>query len=83
MQSLRLIAKALDTPISYLGNFENLPENTIGQRIKKARLYHGLTKKELAEILNINPKTLANWEQDKQTPLKKPKLNHLCFLLYR
>jgi transcriptional regulator with XRE-family HTH domain len=41
-----------------------LPENTLGQRIRKARLYHGLTKKEFADKLGVNEKTVRLWEED-------------------
>ncbi|MFZ5649182.1 MAG: helix-turn-helix domain-containing protein [Bacillota bacterium] len=40
---LRTLASALDVPIAYLGKYDDLPEGTLGQRIKKARLYHDLT----------------------------------------
>ncbi|UYZ15190.1 helix-turn-helix domain-containing protein [Brevibacillus sp. WF146] len=44
--NLRRLSEALAVPIAYLGCFENLPEQTLGQRIKKARLYHGYNKRE-------------------------------------
>ncbi|MFS8514879.1 MAG: helix-turn-helix domain-containing protein, partial [Planifilum fulgidum] len=44
LPNLRTLAQALDVSVAYLGCFENLPEQTIGQRIRKARLYHGFTK---------------------------------------
>lgn len=71
LPTLRKLAQALDVPIAYLGCFENLPENTLGQRITKARLSHGFTKKEFAEILGVHVKTLRNWEQDKCIPQPK------------
>lgn len=37
--SLRLLSDVLDVSVAYLGGFENLPESTLGERIKKARLF--------------------------------------------
>lgn len=54
--------------ILYL-EFESLPEDSLGQKIRKARLYHGLTKRELAQQLNINEKTLRTWVSDKRKPV--------------
>jgi len=68
---LRSLARVLGVPIAYLGCFERLPENTLGQRITKARLYHGLTKEEMAWAIGVDQKTLRSWEQDKHQPLQR------------
>ncbi len=68
--TLRKLSKALGVSIAYLGNYEILPEDTLGQRIEKARLYHGLRKTELAQQIGVNPKTIRLWERDKRKPLK-------------
>lgn len=68
LTNLRKIAEILKTPISYLGYFENLPEETFGQKLLKARLCNGLTKRELAKKLGVNEKTIAHWEDEKQKP---------------
>lgn len=62
--TVRALAAALKQPVWFLGCYELLPENTLGQRIRKARLYHGLTKKEFAERLGVNEKTVRLWEAD-------------------
>lgn len=66
MVTVRALAKALEQPIWFLGCYEVLPEDTLGQRIRKARLYHGLTKKEFADKLGlgVNEKTIRLWEAD-------------------
>ncbi|MFC7442960.1 helix-turn-helix domain-containing protein [Laceyella putida] len=69
--TLRRISKVLNQPISHLGCFESLPEVTLGQKIKKARLYHGLTKEEFAKLLSVDTKSLRNWERDICRPLDK------------
>ena len=48
----------------FLGCYEKLPEDTLGQRIRKTRLYHGLTKKEFSDRLGVNEKTVRLWEAD-------------------
>jgi transcriptional regulator with XRE-family HTH domain len=62
--NLRRLSEALAVPIAYLGCFENLPEHTLGQRIKKARLYHGYNKREFGEILGVSRRMIVGWEKD-------------------
>ena len=71
LSNLRKFAKVLKVSIEYLGYFEMLPENTLAQRITKARLFHGFTKEEFAPIVGVDVKTLRNWEQGKHTPLSR------------
>jgi len=71
LPTLRKLAQVLGAPIAYLGCFETLPENTLGQKITKARLFHGLTKEEMARAIGVDVKTLRHWEQDKHTPLER------------
>lgn len=68
LPTLRKLARVLKVPVAFLGCFETLPENTLGQRITKARLYHGLTKEEFAQLIGVNEKTLRQWEQGKHAP---------------
>lgn len=69
IKNLSILSKILEVPIPYLGCFENLPEKTLGQRITKARLYHGYTKKDFASLLNVNVSTIRYWERDDRKPL--------------
>lgn len=62
--TVRALAKALKQPVWFLGCYEVLPEDTLGQRIRKVRLYEGLTKKEFADRLSVNEKTVRLWEAD-------------------
>lgn len=73
MQTLKKLSTVLNLPISYLGCFEELPETTLAQKIYKARLYQGLTKKELAKQLGLDVKTITNWESGKTKPIKNLK----------
>jgi len=45
------LSSALDVPIWYLGCFELLPKNNLGEKIFKARHYHGMIRKEFAKKL--------------------------------
>ncbi|MBO2945771.1 helix-turn-helix transcriptional regulator [Paenibacillus sp. F411] len=71
LKSLIKISACLNRPIYYLGCFEALPEKTLGERIKKARLYKGYTKEKLAMNLNVDPKSILNWETNKVRPSSK------------
>jgi len=71
LPNLRMFAKVLRVSIGYLGCFEMLPENKLAQRVTKARLFHGLTKEEFAQIIGVDVKTLRNWEQGKHVPLPR------------
>jgi len=71
LPTLRRLAKLLDVPIAFLGCFETLSEKTLGQRIMKARLIHGMTREELALNIEVDPKSLRNWEQDKHKPIPR------------
>ena len=68
---LRKLSRVLGVSIAYLGCFEGLPEETLGQRIRKARLCRGLMKVEFAQVLGVNVKTLREWESDKRKPSTK------------
>lgn len=68
LKTLRKLSACLGQPIHYLGGYDKLPEGTFGERLKKARLYHGLTKEEAAQKLRIDPKTITSWETDRVEP---------------
>ncbi len=69
LETLKKLSIILEKPIWYFGCFENLPEVTFGDKIKKARLYLGLEKGEFANLFNVDKKSIYNWEND----LFKPK----------
>ena len=54
----------------HLGGFETLPEETLGQRIRKARLFHGLTKIEFAKAIGVNVRSITVWENGEHLPSK-------------
>jgi len=53
---------------------------SIGERIKKARLQNGLSQVELAEAANVSQPTVANWETDSHAP-RQPALLKLAEIL--
>ncbi|WP_254475876.1 helix-turn-helix transcriptional regulator [Brevibacillus sp. HB1.4B] len=74
--SLRRLSKVLGVSVAFLGCFEKLPESSLGERIIKARLYYGYTKREFAALLGISERTLYEWEHDRKIPPTTP-LNDL------
>lgn len=68
---LRSFSQVLSVSVAHLGGFEKLPETTLGQRIKKARMYHGLTKTEFARAIGVDVRTLRSWENDIHKPLAR------------
>ncbi|NLJ84783.1 MAG: helix-turn-helix transcriptional regulator [Halanaerobiaceae bacterium] len=63
LKSINKLSRALDVSIDYLFNYKDLPENNIGQKIKKYRLLKGWSQKELAENAGLNPSTILKIEQ--------------------
>jgi len=54
--------------IRFLG-YNPLPTGeTIGERLVSHRKSHGLTQKEFAHELGVDPSTLARWERDERKP---------------
>jgi site-specific DNA recombinase len=58
--------------IEFLGYvpFDGQPK-TLGERIVLYRRLHGITQEVLAHSLGVDPTTLARWERNESTPLKK------------
>ncbi|WP_188649004.1 helix-turn-helix domain-containing protein [Marinithermofilum abyssi] len=73
LRTLRLLSQVFDVPIAYLGCFESLPEYSFGQRLTKARLYHAMTHKEMADTLGVHEKSVKLW----QDGLIKPSSEHM------
>lgn len=65
---LKKLAEELKISVAYLGGFENLPEDTLPQKIKKARMWHGFTIKGFAAAMGVNEQTAGNWEKGRQHP---------------
>lgn len=70
---LNKLSQALDNPLFYLGCFEDMPENNFIDKLKKARHYHGDSKKHLANKIGANKIganecTIRYWENEKQIP---------------
>lgn len=65
---LKKLAEKLNVSVAYLGGFEILPEETLSQKITKARMYHGMTIKEFAAAVGVNEHSVGKWEKGKQHP---------------
>lgn len=70
ISTIRKLANALNITIKWLGCLEFLPEDTIGQKIKKSRLMHGLSREEAAILMGCDVKSIFNWEHDRKIPVK-------------
>lgn len=68
LATLGKLSNVLKVPIEYLGCFDFLPENSLGEKIKKIRLSKGLTIKDMAEMINVNPRLLSAWEKEQKIP---------------
>ncbi len=80
LPTLRVLAQALNVTVAYLGCFESLQEKTYAQKVKKARLYHGLNMKEFAEALGVDARTIRNWERNTFKPLPKHRKSLTIYL---
>ena len=61
---------ALPKVIRFLG-YNPLPSDpkTLGEKLLAYRKLHGITQKELAKKLGVDPTTLARWERGKSRPM--------------
>jgi transcriptional regulator with XRE-family HTH domain len=84
LYNLRKLSQTLGADISYLGCFENMPETTLGDKIKKARMYHGKTIIDLAKSIGVDVKTVGGWEKSEHEPLERymPMIKSLLKILY-
>lgn len=61
IKTIKRIAEVLNAPVSYIGAYEALPERTLQERMIKAIRYRGMTKREAADLLGVNVKTIYNF----------------------
>ena len=67
--------------IDFLGYWPyDTPADNLGQQIIAKRTMLGLSQKELARNLGVDPSTLGRWEQDKGQPLLKHRERLMSFL---
>ncbi len=59
--------------------YENMPESTIGEKIKKQRFIHHLERNELAKLVGCHIDAVEKWEKDNVYP-KMSNLKKLCQL---
>jgi len=62
------IHKYMPKVIQFLG-YDPFPvPKTLSERLKRYRLMHGLTQRELAKKLRVSPDALRDWEADRHKP---------------
>ena len=49
----------------------DIPPVALGEEIRRARELMGLTARELAEAVSVDPNTVSNWENNKTSPRGK------------
>ena len=58
--------------IAFLGyNPFPVETETLGGRMKKYRIEHGLSQEDLAKVVGVNESTVFNWERDLHVPFPK------------
>ncbi|AFM01424.1 Mg chelatase-related protein [Desulfitobacterium dehalogenans ATCC 51507] len=77
LSTLKTLGAVLEVPFYKLAAFDCLPERTLPEQIKKARLMRGMTLSEYAKFLGVNVRTLRAWECGERMP--KYKLDRLNF----
>ena len=79
MNPCPLIPEVQERSFSMTINIEdNSPEDTLGQRLRKARCIKGLQVQEVAARANIDPHTVSGWENDKRRPTEPGKLKKVA-----
>ena len=56
--------------MAFLGYCPVQYPRTFGERVRLLRTHRGLSLSELADILQIDPGTLGNWERDARNPAR-------------
>ena len=53
---------------------------TLGEKIRSARKYNGITQKQLADLINVKHNSISDWESDKHKP-DVDSLEKICDIL--
>jgi len=67
------LAEALDQPIWFIGCYDLLPETSLGEKIRKMRLYKGQYIQELADELGVDTHLVSRYEKEIATPSERIK----------
>lgn len=78
--TLKILSNALGVSITELGAFDLLPDNTIPEKLTKARLMLGMNKTQFAHFVGVDQSTVRFWERGDHTP-HKIRLENLRFLI--
>ncbi|HVJ48325.1 helix-turn-helix transcriptional regulator [Desulfitobacterium sp.] len=70
LPTLKILSNTLGITVSELGSFNLLPENTIPEKLTKARLMLGMNKTQFAKFVGVDQTTVRFWERGKQAPQK-------------
>lgn len=65
ISTINILSKELNSSNDYLLQLSNLPEDNIGQTIKKYRLKKGMTQEDLAKKCNLHKSTIKDYEDNR------------------
>ncbi|MFH1265335.1 MAG: helix-turn-helix domain-containing protein [Planctomycetota bacterium] len=61
--------RSLPAIIDFLGYDPRPDPKTVGQALKRHRKGQGISQRELAGVLEVDPSTLAKWEREDSVPM--------------
>lgn len=71
LDKTRPIHKYMPKVIEFLG-YDPFPEpKTLSEKLKRYRLIHGLTQRELAKRLRVSPDSIRGWERGEHQPTQR------------
>jgi len=68
---IKRLAEALHQPIWFIGCYDLLPNDSLGEQIRRMRLNNGQYIQELADELGIDPHFVSRYEKGTATPPEK------------
>jgi len=68
---IKRLADALHQPIWFIGCYDLLPNDSLGDQIRRMRLHNGQYIQELANELGIDSHLVSRYENDTATPPEK------------
>lgn len=60
--------RRLPAILKYLESDPRPPAETLGQALKRHRKWLGMSQRELAALLDVDPSTVAKWERSERIP---------------
>ena len=71
LATLKALAQALDVDLAVFTDAHNMPEGTLGEKLEKARMLRGHTRKEAMAAIGISNHTYMSVILGRRQPSKK------------